>query len=118
MTDTRSITVKGRDIKVVQPTDVQFMLMGREAQRVQRALRNDTISKEQVPGLLSSMATVLDILETRVVDEGDREYLIDLMKAGELGLNELTPIINAFAAEEDDTPKKPVARRGRTSRTR
>ena len=118
MTDkTRSVTIKGREIDVVAPTDVQFMLMGREAQRVQRALKNDTISKEQIPNMLNSMATVLDILETRVVSEEDREYLIDLMKAGDLEIHDLSPIISAFASEEE-APKKTVVRRGRTNRTR
>jgi len=117
MTDTRSVNIRGRDITVSATTDVQFMLMGREAQKVQRALKNSTVGKEQVPSLLASMATVLDILETRVVDEEDREYLIDLMKTGDLELHDLTPIISVFI-EDEEAPKKAAVRRGRTSRTR
>jgi hypothetical protein len=58
------------------------------------------------------MRRVLDALESQVVHEMDREYLIDLVALGDLELRDLMGFVKAFTDEETE-PEKPKVRRGR-----
>ena len=112
--DTKTVDIKGRDIEVTQVTETQFMLMGREMTRVKRVLDQESeVDSGQVPGLLRSMGFVLDVIESRVVKQEDRDYLTDLMAQGELEFTDVLPLVRAFFEEED---KKPMVSRGRPKR--
>lgn len=102
--ETRIIEVKGRQIVVRQLTDAQYLLMAREAKR---ASRNDLDGVVR----LTSAARIMDIMETAVVQEEDREYLMDLTVAGDLEISDLMPVITVFGS---DKPKARV-RRGRAA---
>ena len=101
--DTRIVSVKGRNIVVRQLTDAQLMLMSREARL---AAKEDTDPSRRLTGA----GRILDILESTVVQEEDREYLLDLTVAGDLELKDLMGFITAFQDEEE---AKPRVRRGR-----
>lgn len=100
--ETRPVSVKGREIQVKQLNDAQLTLMFREARLVSK---DGVDSQRKVTGV----GRIFDILEQQVVSDDDREYLLDLTVAGDLGLTDLLGFIQAFS--EDEAPKKPAVRR-------
>ena len=102
---TRILDLKGRSIVVRELKDAQLILMAREARKLQRS---DVANADKI----TSVGYMFDILESAVVQEEDRKYLIDLVVAGDLELKELLPIVTAFGEEEE----KPRVRRGRPAK--
>jgi hypothetical protein len=106
--ETKLVDVKGRNIVVRQLTDAQLLLLSRESRLAGKAGTE--------PGrVMASIARVFDILESAVVQEEDRDYLMDLTVAGDLELKDLMDFIAVFGTDEE----KPKVRRGRyaTKRT-
>jgi hypothetical protein len=101
--DTRLVEVKGRQIVVRQLQEMQVILMAREARLV---MKPDLDNGRR----LAAVGRIFDILESVVVQDEDREYLMDLTVAGNLEVGDLTSFISAF---KDDAPVKPQVRRGR-----
>lgn len=109
-------TIKGREIAVKAPTELQLMLLQRLSSKLKKASNLD------FQEYLSSAGRALDILENLVEDPEDREWLIELTAAGGLHIDDFTPIVNALFDSLKDQPEeveapKPVARRGRPKRT-
>lgn len=102
--DTRIVELRGRAIAVRQLTDAQMMFMAREAKLVQS--KSDTLDRGRI---LSAGARIFDTLESMVVQDADREFLIDEVVAGNLDLDDMMPFITAFKEPEE----KPRVRRGR-----
>lgn len=100
--ETRVVSVKGRNVVVRQLLDAQLLLLGREARL---AAKEDVDQARR----FTAVARIFDILESAVVQETDREYLLDLTVAGDLELNDLMGFISVFTADEE----KPKVRRGR-----
>ena len=101
--ETRIVPVQGRNIVIRQLIDAQMMLLNRGARLLQR---------DDVDGA-SKLATVdrmFTILESVVVQPGDKEFLEDLMAEGTLSLKDLMGFISAF---NEDQEEKPKVRRGR-----
>jgi hypothetical protein len=109
-TDTRVIDVKGRAIVVRQLKDAQILLMSRDAM---------TLGKEDVTGAekLQAAGWILDTIESAIVQVKDREYVLDTIRRGGLEVKDLLGFVSVFVNTED-TPKKPVVRRGRPPRAR
>jgi len=103
---TRDVPVKGRDITVKQLNDAQLLLLGREARLA---------SKESTDGArrLDAVGRVFDLLESVVIGQDDRDYLMDITVKGDLKLKDLMGFITAFSDEEEDQEQKPRIRRGR-----
>jgi hypothetical protein len=99
--ETRIVDVKGRNVVVRAMVDAQMVLMAREAKLLQR----DDVSSDRK---LSGVSRMFDILESTVVQDEDREYLENLIAAGDLDLRELLSFVTVFATED-----KPKVRRGR-----
>lgn len=108
MTTSPSVDVKGREIAVRQLNDAQLLLLAREARLAQR----DATEKQR---RLEAVGRIFDLLESAVVSDGDREYLMDLTVAGNLTLGDLTGFITAFAEDDEVAEEKPKVRRGRPS---
>jgi hypothetical protein len=106
--ETRIVDVKGRSVVVRQLNDSQLMLMAREAKVLQGSAADGARK-------MSATARIFDILESAVVQQEDRDYLIDLVTAGDLGLADLIGFVTVFVPEQDDKPK---VRRGRPARAR
>jgi hypothetical protein len=87
---------------VRQLRDAQYVLLGREA-KVVGDVNADGERK------MKAISRIMDLLESAVVQEEDREYLIDLNIKGELTLAMLLTFVTIFGTDE-----KPVVRRGRT----
>lgn len=104
--ETRIVDVKGRSIVVRQLVDAQMILLAREAKILKRT-DMDGIRK------MDATSRIFDILETAVVQQEDRDYLIDLTVAGDLTMGDLLEFVTVFATD----PEKPKVRRGRPPRT-
>lgn len=102
--ETRVVDVKGRPIVIGKLKDSQILFLNREAILLSRGgLTEDRVK--------TGMRRVLDVLESQVVQDLDREYLLDLVALGELELADLMGLVKAF--REDEEPEKPKVRRGR-----
>lgn len=120
VTETKPITIKGREIMVMMMTDTQIMLLNREVRRLEKMVGPEgQVSKENVRTVFEHTARLLDMLENRVVETDDREYLFNLMMAGELEIDEIMPIMSVFTDEETPAvPAKPKVTRGRPVKRR
>ncbi len=103
--ETRVVDVKGRPIVVRRLKDAQVLFLNREAILLQRG----GLPQERVR---DGMRRVLDVLDSQVVQDLDKSYLLDLVALGDLDLKDLMGFIQAFK-EEDAEPEKPKVRRGR-----
>jgi hypothetical protein len=103
--DTRVINVKGRSIVVRQLLDAQAILMMREA----RTLQRDDVDIDRK---FKGVERLFNILETAIVQQDDRDYLTDLIVAGQLELRDLMDVVTIFSEEET----KPKVRRGRPAK--
>ena len=106
--ETRLLEIKGRQIVVRQLKDVQMLMLLREAQLMQR---------EDVETTRKLLATtrMMDVLESAIVQDEDKEYLTDLNVRGDLELSDLMGVITVFSNDEE--PKKAAVRRGRPRKT-
>jgi hypothetical protein len=100
--ETRIVDVRGRAVVVRQLNDAQLLLLAREARL---ASKDDTEAQRR----LVAVGRIFDILESAVIQEDDREHLLDITIKGELELSDLLSFISAFS---EDQPK-PRIRRGR-----
>jgi hypothetical protein len=103
--ETRVVDVKGRAIVVRKLKDTQILFLNREA---------ILLSRGELPEgrVKTGMRRVLDVLESQVVQDLDREYLLDLVALGDLELSDLMGFVKAFRDEAVE-PEKPKVRRGR-----
>lgn len=102
--ETRTVDVKGRTIEVRQLLDAQMLFMAREAKTLQDP-------QESSARKIKGMQRMFDALESQVIKQDDREYLMDLVSVGELELKDLMSFISAFNSDEE--VEKPKVRRGR-----
>ena len=105
--ETQIVLVRDRNIVIRQLIDTQRMLIARWAVMLQR----DDITGEQKLNLLNKM---FDTLESVIVQQEDRDFLEELMAAGELDLRELIGFMTAFDKNiAGEGQAKPKVRRGR-----
>lgn len=107
---TKTVTIRDRDIEVTILNETQQMLLIREAM----VLRSP---RQEVDRKMRAMATVVDIVESAVADEDDRDYFMGLATTGKLELREMLQIATAFEVE-DGKPTKAVATVRRATRKR
>jgi hypothetical protein len=113
--ETHPVDIKGRVIQVKRPTTMQYSLMGREALRLKRIAERGSVDQGEMARMMTSVGNVFDILEGTVSTGEDKEYLRDLVYAGELDLQDLlTPILESF---KPDQAPKPAVRRGSSKRS-
>jgi hypothetical protein len=105
--ETRIVDVRGRNIVVRELVDAQLLLLGREA----RLAMNPATDQNR---RLICVGRIFDILESVIVQEEDRDYILDLTVKGTLSLADMLGFISAFQEDE----QKPRVRRGRASTKR
>ena len=103
--ETRVVPVAGRNIVVRQLTDAQMLHLMRHAKILSSDIENMV--------KLDSMDRMLKILNSVVVQESDREWLVEAQENGDLELAEMTGWVNAFKAPSNG----PVVRRTRAKRS-
>jgi hypothetical protein len=116
MTDTRTpypATIGGREIYVLEATETQIAFMGRFQKRAQKAMDNgDAVAA------VYSIADILDVLDSLIVNDEDREFLAGKMMVGELGAEDF---VNAWrealptGEKAPATGPKPRVTRGKAS---
>jgi hypothetical protein len=100
--NTRLVEIKGRTIVIKQLTDAQYALLARESQILQR----DDIEKGRK---VKGAARMFDVLESMVVQDGDRDFMTDQIAAGTITVSDMMEFVSTFAEPEE----KPKVRRGR-----
>ncbi len=103
--ETRVVPVSGRNIVVRQLTDTQMLHLMRHA----KILASDAV--ENIVKI-DSMDRMLKILNSVVVQDSDRDWLVEAQENGDVELSEMTGWVNAFKSES----KAPVVRRARVKR--
>lgn len=109
--ETQIVLVRDRNVVIRQLIDTQRMLIARWAVMLQR----DDVTGEQKLNLLNKM---FDTLESVIVQQEDRDFLEELMAAGELDLRELIGFMTAFDKNAAGEAAKPKVRRGRAQTRR
>lgn len=105
--ETRIVEIKERQVVVRQLTDAQFLMLGREA----RMLQSASVDGQRK---IQSAGRILDILESAVVQQEDRDWLMDLVTVGDLELSDMSNVVKAFMEPD----KKAAVRRGGRSTSR
>lgn len=112
MTNPRDIDVRGRSISLLPLTDGQLLIMTRDADR----MADTSLTKEQ---RIRTVGLMFDMFESRIPALDDREYVLDLMRAGSLELKDILEYLRLARGDEEENevpaPKKTV-RRGRPPR--
>lgn len=103
--ETRVVPVSGRNIVVRQLTDTQMLHLMRHA----KILSSDSV---EVPAKLDSMDRMLTILNSVVVQETDKDWLVQAQESGEVDIQDMVGWVNAFKADA-----KPTVRRARVKRS-
>lgn len=103
--ETRVIDVHGRSIVIRQLTGGQMMYVTREAKLLQETGVGTDRKMEGITG-------IFDVLESQIVQEDDRKYLIGLVAKGQVDVPDLLGFIREFAKDEAEE-EKPKVRRGR-----
>lgn len=106
--------VKGRDIEIKLPNEIQLMMFQRLFNRVQS-------ESLDVMERMNSVGRILDVVESLIVSPADRGWVVDLMIDGNLDLADLTPLLNAIVEgmkeKNAEAPVKAPVRRGRPKRS-
>lgn len=103
-TDTRIVPIEGRSVVVRLINDAQIALLLREAKIAQR----DDVSRER---RMDAAARIFDIMESAVVQEDDRLYVLGKITEGKVEMKDLMTFWTAFSDEKQE--EKPKVRRGR-----
>jgi hypothetical protein len=102
--ETRVVPVAGRNIVVRRLTDTQMLHLMRHS----KILSSDAVTTEVK---MLSMDRMLFILNSVVVQETDRQWLVEAQETGEVEIEDMVGWVNAFKAET-----KPTVRRARVKR--
>ncbi len=105
-TETRTVDVKGRFVTVKRLNEAQLIMVARDAELLQR----DDVEPRRK---LQTAGYIMDVLESAIVTDEDRDYVLRLARKGELDLVDLIGFLSSFTDTEVVAPKKNVVRRGR-----
>jgi len=103
--ETEMVDVQGRKVEIKQLNDAQIALMARDVRLLTKAGVDGTRKMDAV-------ARMFSVLESVVLKQEDKDYMEDLIVAGELDLKQLTSFVTVFMEDEEEAPK-PKVRRGR-----
>ena len=101
-TETRTVTLGGRQVTVKKLGDLQLVHLMRFA----KILQSDSVAVEQKMDIIPKM---LDVVHSLLVNPEELEALTDMELAGELNISDYLEVVSAF----QDAPAKPTVRRGR-----
>ena len=106
-------TVRGLNFTFTPLGETQMALLGRSSVRAIKAAR-----KDDREGIVYAVAQMLDIIESAITDDGDRDEILNLMIQGKLEVEELMSVMETARAEADEEEKTrdmtPRVHRGRT----
>lgn len=108
---TETVPILGRDIEVREYKDSQIMLLVSEAHTIKRT-GADSVRRMQ------GVDRVMRLLESAVVKDEDREWLVEQNIAGNLSMGDLTGFLSAFKQDEETVVPNRAVRRGRPPKQR
>lgn len=100
-----TVVIADRPVRVKQPTETQLILIGRHSKKAEKAGK-----AEEYKDAVYHMADALDIIDSLIVEDEDREYIIDLMSSGKLEIDALLTFISADRGATKTAPKPRVSR--------
>ena len=102
--------IRGRIVKIKEPTETQAILFGRASKRAQIAAK-----QEKLDEALLSMVEALDIIDYMIVEDDDRDYITELMKQGKIEAHELLDAIgDSIPKSAPKTGPAPRVTRGKS----
>jgi hypothetical protein len=102
-------TLNGLSFKFYEPTETQLALIGRGAVRADKAGK-----REDYEAAVYAVSDMLDIIDSLIVEESDREELTKMMSTGKLEVGDLMTAMTD-KKEVTETTAKPRVRRGRAN---
>ena len=106
---TQIVSIAGRNIVVRELVDMQLMHLSRYA----AILDNSNV---ELPEKMIAVERMLKILHTIVVQDSDREFLIEAEENGDVELSDLIGFVDAF--QDEPAEKKPTVTRARGARAK
>lgn len=103
---TQIVPVCGRNIVIKKLTDIQMSLLLRGS----RILASDHVDNDQK---LEMMEQMFQILDSVVVQDADKKWVLEQQIKGNLELKDMTSWVTVFGDEGEDAKKKPTVRRSR-----
>lgn len=101
--ETRLVPVGGRNIAVRELTETQILHLMRHAKILASDVENEL--------KMDSMDRMLKILNSVVIQDDDRNWLVEAQESGEVNMKDMLGWVRAFQDE-----KKPTVRRARARR--
>lgn len=98
-----------RTVDVYEATETQLALIGRFTKKAKMAA-----SAGEVEEAVYAMASILDILDSLVVKDEDREYLVNLMMLGKLEASDFIEAWREAVPTKNAPTPPPRASRGKT----
>jgi hypothetical protein len=105
--EARPITVGGRDVLVRPLLGSQAVLM----MRLVRNLQKQKVDDYDMGAIVTNTAKILDVVESALVDQADKDYIEELIIDRKLDLKELVAVVTVF--DDAAVAEKPKVRRGR-----
>jgi hypothetical protein len=129
--DSKTVTIKGHNVVMRRPTDLQLLLLHRAARAGAASMAQaesqglsfegvdlDKLTDEERTELarlsrsgLDATGTLLDLLERLLAPE-HRQWLVDQMMEGNLDLDDIRPLLQAIGSDDKPT-KQPVKKAAR-----
>jgi len=111
----KEITVFGRTFEVMEPSAIQFALIGRSYRRLQRI--SDAVPEgvgytdAQLRTAIDTIGQYLDVVNGLVVDPEVQDWLEQQMLNGKIrNFNDVQPLFTAFVDEEPTKPNRAARR--------
>ena len=104
---TRFVPILDKQVEVQRPTGGQLLVLAREAGVLQN---EDNLNPERK---VRSLTRVMTAVESCIVTDEDREYVLDMAAEGKLDLKDLFQTLLAFDEASGEAPAPVRPRRGR-----
>lgn len=98
-----SRTIGDREVQFRPPTDAQALVLGRLLRLAEGAGEDEA----KLAGTIHQLSKVLDILDSMVVNPGDRNWIEQRILDGDLDMSEL---MDAFRDEVEEAPNRATKR--------
>lgn len=113
--ETRIVPVGERSIVVRRVTPAQRVLLMRITRNLRRGVGDESEGADI--RVMENTAKILDIIESAVVQQTDRDYMEDLIIERKLDLKEMVGFVTVFDREDAEEAKPARVRRGRSPKS-
>lgn len=112
---TKEITMFGRTFEVMEPSAIQFALIGRSYRRLQRISEavpdGAKYSEPQLRTAIDTIGQYLDVVSGLVVDPDIQDWLERQMTNGKIrNFADMQPLFTAFVEDDEAKPNRAARR--------